>query len=443
MIPFGMEARMVSLLRSKRWVLGVVLLALSAHAAHSQAPTPEPPPAAQASANFDPLAATEAYLAKLSPEERARSDAYFEGGYWLQLWGFLYGLGVALLLLATRLSARMRDLARRISRRGPLQTILYWVQYLLVTTLLGFPLAVYQGYFREHQYGLATQTFGPWLVDQLKGLAVGLVMGALLLVPLYGVIRRLPRSWWIWGAAVMIVFLMFGALITPVYINPIFNKYTPLADPEVRDPILLLARANGIPAREVWEMDASRQSKRISANVSGFLGTERITLNDNLLQRCSLPEIEAVMGHEMGHYVLNHVYELILELGLVIVAGFAFLRWGFAWAERRWGARWGISGIGDLAALPLVVAVFSVFLFLMTPVVNTVIRINEVEADIFGLNASREPDGFAEVSLKLGEYRKLAPGPLEEAIFFDHPSGRNRILMAMRWKAEHLPPRGD
>jgi STE24 endopeptidase len=429
--------------RCSCWILGLFLLSLAAPAVHPQAPTPTPPPAAQASEDFDPLAATEAYLAKLSPEERARSDAYFEGGYWLQLWGFLYGIGVSLLLLATRLSARMRDLARRLSRRGPLQTVFYWVQYLLLTTVLAFPLTLYQGYFREHQYGLATQTFGPWLVDQLKGLAVGLIMGALLLVPLIGVIRKLPRTWWIWGAVVMIVFLMFGALIAPVYINPIFNKYTPLADPEVRDPILSLARANGIPAREVWEMDASRQSKRISANVSGFLGTERITLNDNLLKRCSLPEIEAVMGHEMGHYVLNHVYELILELGLVIVAGFAFLRWGFAWAERRWGARWGISGIGDLAALPLVVAVFSVYFFLMTPVVNTVIRVNEVEADIFGLNASREPDGFAEVALKLGEYRKLAPGPLEEILFFDHPSGRNRILMAMRWKAEHLPARGD
>ena len=418
--------------------LAVLLLAWAPRAVHPQAPTPTPPPAAQASDRFDPEAATEAYLAKLSPAERARSDAYFEGGYWLQLWGFLYGLGVSLLLLSTRLSARLRDLAHRLSRRGPLQTIYYWVQYLLATTVLGFPLVVYQGYLREHQYGLATQSFGPWLIDQLKGLAVGLVMGALLLVPLYGVVRRLRRSWWIWGAVVMILFLAFGALIAPVYINPIFNKYTPLANAAVRDPILSLARANGIPAREVWEMDASRQSKRVSANVSGFLGTERITLNDNLLQRCSLPEIEAVMGHEMGHYVLNHVYEMVLELGLVIVAGFAFLRWGFAWAERRWGARWGISGIGDLAALPLVVAVFSVFLFAMTPVINSVIRVNEVEADIFGLNASRQPDGFAEVALKLGEYRKLAPGPLEELVFFDHPSGRNRILMAMRWKADNL-----
>ena len=143
------------------------------------------------------------------------------------------------------------------------------------------------------------------------------------------------------------------------------------------------------------------------------------------------------MGHEMGHYVLNHVYEGVLEFGVIIVLGFVFLRWGFDWVLRRWGGNWGITGIGDLAGLPLAVAVFSVFMFLMTPVVNTVIRANEAEADIFGLNASGQPDGMAEVALKLGEYRKLAPGPIEEFVFFDHPSGRNRILMAMKWKAEH------
>jgi STE24 endopeptidase len=255
---------------------------------------------------------------------------------------------------------------------------------------------------------------------------------------LYGVLRRTPRTWWLWGAAVSIAFLAFVALIAPVYINPIFNEYTPLADASVREPILEMARANGIPADEVWQMDASRQTTRISANVSGFLGTERITLNDNLLRRCTLPEIAAVMGHEMGHYVLNHVYELLLEFALVVVAGFAFLRWGAERALRRWGERWRVAGVGDVAGLPLLGAVLAIFFFVATPVTNTIIRVNEVEADIFGLNAAGEPDGFAAVALKLGEYRKLAPGPLEEFLFFDHPSGRNRILMAMRWKAEHL-----
>jgi STE24 endopeptidase len=387
---------------------------------------------------FDPVAAADAYLAKLSSEQRARSDAYFEGGYWLQLWGFLYGAAVAILLLATRLSARMRDLGIRITRVRALQTALYWVGYLVVTTVLSFPLTVYAGFVRERAYGLATQTFGPWLGDQAKGLAIGAVLGALALMAIYAVFRRAPHTWWLWGAGVAIVLMVFSFAITPVFIAPVFNKYTPLTDETIKDPILRLARANGIPATDVFVFDASRQTTRVSANVSGFLGTERIALNDNLLNRCSLPEIETVMAHEMGHYVLNHVFKLLLQIGLLIVAGFAFVRWAFGRVVARWGTRWGIGGIADVAGLPLLVLLLSVFFFVLTPVTNTMIRVQEVEADIFGLNAARQPDAEAEVALKLGEYRKLKPGPLEEFIFFDHPSGYSRILMAMRWKAENL-----
>jgi STE24 endopeptidase len=209
-------------------------------------------------------------------------------------------------------------------------------------------------------------------------------------------------------------------------------------DPAIREPILSVARANGIKADEVWEMDASRQTTRISANVSGFLGTMRIRLNDNLLNRTSLPEIEAVMAHELGHYVLNHIYELLIVFSLILAGGFAFIHWGFGRALARWGRGWGIRGVGDVAGLPLLAALLSVYFFVMTPIVNTTIRVNEAEADAFGLNAARQPEGFAEVALKLGEYRKLDPGPIEEWIFFDHPSGRARIRMAMDWRAEHL-----
>ncbi len=389
-------------------------------------------------AAFDAVVATEAYLAKVPTEQRARSDAYFEGGYWLQLWGFLYGAAVAIVLLATKLSARMRDLAERITRVSGLRTILYWVQYIVVTSVLSFPLTIYQGYFREHTYGLATQTFGPWMGDQLKGLAVGAIFGGLLVMLIYMVIRHAPRTWWLWGAAVTIAFLAIGQVIAPVFIAPLFNRYTRLENVAIREPILRLARANGIPAHDVFVMDASRQTTRVSANVSGFLGTERITLNDNLLKRCSLAEIESVMGHEMGHYVLNHATTGLIEIGLLVVAGFAFLRWSFARVTARWGQRWGIAGIGDVAGLPLVVLLVSVFFFVLTPVTNTITRTMEAEADIYGLNAARQPDGEAEVDLKLGDYRKLKPSAIEEFVFFDHPSGYSRILMAMRWKAENL-----
>jgi STE24 endopeptidase len=222
-----------------------------------------------------------------------------------------------------------------------------------------------------------------------------------------------------------------------VAITPIFNHPTRLADARVVQPILSLARANGIAASEVWQIDASKQTTRVSANVSGLLGTERITLNDNLLARCSLPEIEAVMAHEMGHYVLNHVYKGLLEVGLVIVLGFWVVSVFFERLRRRFQASWGVTGIGDPAGLPLAVLLLSTFLFLMTPVLNSIVRIAEQEADVFGLNAARQPDGFARTALKLSEYRKLEPGALEELIFYDHPSGRTRILTAMRWKAEH------
>jgi STE24 endopeptidase len=396
------------------------------------------PPEAQPSAHFDAVAATNAYMAQIPADKTARSNAYFEGGYWLILWDFLYGAIVALILLNLRWSAKMRDLSERVTRFKPVHTFVYWLQYLVLTSVLIFPLTVYEGYFREHKYGLATQTFGPWLGDQLKALGVGLVLGGVLVVVLFGIVRRLPRTWWIWGSVVTILFTIFGVLIAPVYIVPIFNKVTRLDDPKVVDPILSMARANGIPAKDVYTMDASRQSTRMSANVSGFANTMRITLNDNLLRRGSPEEIQAVMGHEMGHYVMNHIYKFIMFNAIETVLFFALLYWGLGWSLQRWGEKWQIRSVGDTAVVPLVVLLALAYGFVTTPIDNTMIRTQEKEADMFGLNAARQPDGFAQAAIHLGEYRKMNPAPIEEFIFFDHPSGRNRIYAAMRWKAENL-----
>jgi len=371
-------------------------------------------------------------------EDRARSDAYFEGGYWLQLWDFLLGVTVNFVLLGTGLSSRMRNLAERLVRFRAIQTFLYWVQYFVVTTVILLPMTIYEGFVREHRYGLANQTFGPWMGDQARSLAVGLLLGGLAVSALYGVVRRLTRTWALWGSVAAIALVMFSVLITPVYINPLFNKYTRLADPVVRGRILTLARAEGINAHDVWVFDASRQTKRVSANVSGFATTMRISLNDNLLNRCSLAEIEATLGHEMGHFVLNHIYKTLLFLAVVIAIGFGLMKWGFEHATARKGVAWDIRGVGDTAGLPLALILLSTYFFVLTPVLNTYTRMEEAEADLFGINASGQPDGEAQTDLKLAEYRKLDPSPLEEVLFFDHPSGRNRILMAMNWKAEHL-----
>jgi len=396
---------------------------------------PPPPAASGASGSIDPEAATRAYLARQTSAEKARSDAYFEGGYWLDLWGFLWAAAAYLVLLHTGVSARMRDLSERLTRVRPLQIGAYWAQFLVAVAIMSLPLTVYRDFVREHRYGLSNLTFAAWLGELGKGLAISAVLGGLAMMILYALVRRLPRTWWIWGATASVVFGAFFALIVPVVIVPIFNSPKRLTDQRVVAPILSLARASGIGAHDVWEVDASKQSNRISANVSGLFGTERITLNDNLLRRASLPEIQAVMGHEMGHYVLNHIHKALLQFGIVIVAGFALLKTLFERLRRT--PRWQVRGIDDVAGLPLAALLFTSYLFLLTPVLNTMVRVQEYEADLYGLNASAQPDGFAQVSLKLGEYRKLEPGPVEEFVLYDHPSGRTRIHAAMRWKAEH------
>ncbi len=395
------------------------------------------PAAAQSGPGFNAQAATGAYLATLGGTKKAQSDAYFEGGYWLILWDFLYGGAMFLILLETSWSARFRDRAERITQRRPLVAWLYWVQFSLASFILGAPLAVYEGFFREQQYGLMNQTFLAWTVDQLKGLAITAILGGLIVMALLAIARRLPRTWHIWAAVVAIAFVLLAGLIFPVFLAPMFNKYTILSDARVRDPILRLARENGIPANDVYQVDASRQSNRISANVSGVLGTQRITLNDNLLNRCSQQCIEAVMGHEMGHYVMNHIYKRMAFSLIIFAALFAGLRRSADVCLVRWSGRWKVRELTDPAVLPLALLLLSAFQFVLTPIDNTLTRVQEYEADIFGLNTTRQPDGFAQAALLLSEYRKMSPGPVEEFLFFDHPSGRTRIYSSMRWKAEN------
>lgn len=226
--------------------------------------------------SFDPTAATQAWLNTVPPEKRAKSDAYFEGGYWLILWNFLLAVAISIFLLASRISARMRDFAERRTCFRAIQVSLYAISYFVLVYVLSFPLNLYEHFYREHQYGFATQSFVPWFREQLTGLGLILIAGVIVLTVLYAVFRRAPRTWWIWGTGVAVVFLCAVTFIAPVYIEPLFNTYKPLTDPEIRDPILAMARANEIPVKQVFEVDASRQTTRVSANVSGFLGTTRI-----------------------------------------------------------------------------------------------------------------------------------------------------------------------
>jgi STE24 endopeptidase len=381
----------------------------------------------------DADAATKAYMDRLPADVVASSNAYFEGGYWLILWNYLLGLLVSLILLGGRRSARVRDWCQRVGRVAFARDALYGAYFAIASFVITLPLTIYQGFYREHQYEMATQTFGPWFGEQMIGLAVSTIVTALAVGVLYAIIRRAGERWWIWGTVGAVALLVLGLLVGPVWIDPLFNTYKPVSDARVHDAVLQLAEADGVPLTNVYEFDASRQTTRVSANVSGIFGSAAVRLNDNLL-KCTLPEIRAVMGHELGHYVLNHIYKSIAEFALLFFAGFLFAQWAMAAILRRHGARWGLQGVADVASLPLFIAVFATFLFVATPIENTLTRTQEIEADRFGLNLAREPHGEAEADLKLVEYRKPDPGPIEEFVFFDHPSTLFRIHDAMRWR---------
>lgn len=386
---------------------------------------------------FDVETATQAYIDTLTPEQKEKSDSYFEGGYWLTLWGLLYGLVVAWLFLSKGISSRINGIASKVKNVN-LKNVIYLLLYFLVAYVLSFPLNYYENFYREHQYDLSNLTFGAWMGEEITGLIILMIFGSILMVVLYMAMRKVKEKWWLWGGFITFFFLVLILFISPIFISPLFNEYKSLEEGSIRNEILSMARANSVPADNVYQFDASKQSDRISANVSGIGSTIRISLNDNLLNRCTPEEVKAVMGHELGHYVLNHGPEDLIYFSIIFIIGFAFVNWSFQKAINKWGEKWNIKDISDVAGFPLFVALFSIYMFLATPFLNSVIRSAEMEADVFGLNAAREPDGFASVAMKLSEYRKISPGYWEEIIFFDHPSGRTRVHTAMKWKAENL-----
>jgi STE24 endopeptidase len=397
------------------------------------------PPGTQWTPGFDAARATDAYIATIPAADRAQSDAYFEGGYWIDLWGTLITVAIAWLLLSSRFSAWVRNFTARHFKQVNLQVLAYVLAYLAVVSLLILPWELYTDFFREHAYGMSNQSIGGFLRDWAVELAVSAALGGLALTGLYAIVRRVGRRWIGWATVATGAFLFLVILISPVFIAPLFNDYQPLPPGEVRESILELAHDNGVPADDVYWFNASKQTKRISANVSGTLGTTRISLNDNLLEGASLPEIRAVMAHEMAHYMLHHSYWLPLGMTLVFGLGFWAVDRSFDRIVRRRGQRWEVRGLGDPAGLPLIVAILAVTLYLLTPVMNNMIRLAENQADAYGLDAAREPNGFASVAMRISNYRKLEPSAFEEAIFFDHPSGRTRVARAMRWLAEHPP----
>jgi STE24 endopeptidase len=387
---------------------------------------------------YDADAATKAYLAQVTGAERASADAYVTGNGWLMVGNLIYALIVAGLLLWLKVSACIREWVVGKTHSRTTQVLLCTICYALIAAIAALPPAIYEGFWRAHAFGLSNQSFLQWLVDY--GICWALILiGSLIVASIfYAAIRRTGPDWWIRGAAIAILSFAVFLVIYPPVIAPLFNHYSPLPSSALTKDILALAQANGVPANTITQVDTSRQSSRMAASHTGFLGTDRIALSDNLLHKASHDEVLAAAGQQMGHYIMGHTTRLLLLMAPVIIVGFIFIAFGFSWSTALFGGAWQVRAVDDVAGLPLLVGWGLLFLFLVTPVTNAITRTADAQADIFAVNATRKPDAIATLTLKRAAYQRLDAGPWTEALFDNHPSGQNRIHAMMIWKKAHI-----
>jgi len=389
---------------------------------------------------FDPAAATAAYLAALTPEQHLKAQHYTQGGHWLLLWGAIVSVLVAWLILRSGVLTRLRARIEATRPRPVLAVAAVAVVASIAEFILGLPWASYAHWWREAQYGLTSQPYGGWLGEQTLMLAIGVVINLIAFELIYLLIRRAPKTWWLWGGAVVSVFFVFMLVLQPVLIEPLFNDYKPAPPGPVRDAIVQMAKANGVPSDKILIYNGSKQSNRYTANVAGLFGSARIAMSDTMFKKdADLAEVKGVVGHEMGHYVEGHAFMMAGSFGLLAFIAFFLVDRLYPHVLRLAGGK-GIGPISDPAGYPVVSMIMSVLFLLGTPIQASITRIGESQADTFSLVHVGEPDGLAKALVKTIEYRAATPGRLEEILFYDHPSVGSRVRKAMDWKASHLSP---
>lgn len=382
---------------------------------------------------FDPAAATRAYIDSLGPEALAKAAAYTAANQWMILWGLAVTAIVTWVLVRTRIADRAWD---RLEARGRfLRTFLTTATVFLASSLLTLPWTLYSEWWHERAYDRTSQPLGDFLAQGMVSLAISVVLGGLFFVAVYALIRRTGRLWWLWSGAFATLALSVMLLLSPTLIEPLFNSYRPIPAGPVHDAVAAMAREANIPQDRIFLYDGSRQSNNFTANVSGIGGAARIAISDVAMKQASLDEVRAVTGHEIGHYVLGHVWRSVGFMSVLAVL-FFFL------ADRlypRLAAAMGSSvrDIGDPRGLPVLILLLAVLATLATPLRNTVTRMGETEADAYSLRTVNLPDALAGALVKTAEYRYPRPGALQETLFYTHPSVERRVRMAMEWKATH------
>jgi len=361
----------------------------------------------------------------------------------LQLIGFVYGVVVLWIVLRWKLGAKYRDWAERSSGKRFVQALIFSPLFVVTVAVLTLPLDIYSETI-EKRYGISVQAWGSWSWDWIKALLIGVIIYTILIWILYAVIRRSSRRWWFYFWLVSLPILIFVFFISPWVIAPLFNKFEPLQkkEPKLTAALEQMVQRAGedIPPERMFWMGAAEKTNALNAYVTGMGSSKRIVVFDTTIAKMNGQQIVFVAGHEMGHYVLHHVYK---EIGFSAVL-FLFLFYlgyrSIGWVLGQWGTNWGIRGLEDWASLPALVLLLSVFTFVSNPVLNAVSRHFEHQADQYGLEVTHglTPDSgqvAAQSFQILGEVdlSDPDPNPLDVFLFYSHPSIPDRIQFCLTY----------
>jgi len=379
----------------------------------------------------------------LPPEKYEKAVAYSRASYRLYFIDFAYGLLILLVVLGLRWAPKFRDWAERASGRRFVQALVFVPLLFLATDLLGLPTSIYRQVLAL-RYEQSVQSWPSWFWDWTKAELIGLVISVILIWILYAVIRRSPTRWWFyfWLSSLPIILLLI--FIAPVVIQPLFFKFEPLAktQPALVEEVTKVVARGGleIPPERMFEMKASEKLKAVNAYVTGFGASKRVVFWDTTLARMTQPQALFVFGHEMGHYVLGHIYRRLAFTAAVLLL---FLYLGYRFLGRlleRWGGRWAVRGVDDWASLPALLMLMSIFGFFFSPVSNSFTRYHEHQADIYGLEVIHgivpaTNTTAAEAFQILGEINLADPNPSAfiKIWLYSHPPLNERIVFAQTY----------
>jgi STE24 endopeptidase len=371
------------------------------------------------------------------PEPSAKALRLYHSGNRFWAINAVWAVAVPGAILVSGLSARLRDAARRFSRGPWVLTVgLFAVLYLGTKSLIDLPLDYCETFVRPHVYGLSNQSPARWLDHWLKGVAVSMATAFLLLWVPYLLIARSPRRWWLYAGLLTIPFTLFGALVQPVLIDPLFNQFGPMKDRALAARIRELAARAGIEGGRIYEVDMSRDTNAVNAYVKGFLGTHRIVLWDTLLQKLDDQEVLFVMAHEMGHYVLGHIAQGIAVSSVLVLAGLFFVDRAARAILARAGHRFGVESLADVASAPLLLALGNIVALALVPAGFAFSRHLEHEADRFALELTQanRVGALSFVALQRENLSNPRPGSLYKIWRSTHPSLAERITFCNTYR---------